>query len=59
MELARWLMVNAHRLSRRAPLRTAAERRKQTEAHEAWCRARNSLWSAAAKLRRLEESENP
>lgn len=52
--LARWLMANAHRLSRYTPPRTASQMRTATEAQNDWHRARSSLWSAAATLRRME-----
>jgi hypothetical protein len=55
IELARWLHVHAHRLSKR--------RRKQrfkSDAEQRLAHARNLLWSAARTVRALESAtEDP
>jgi hypothetical protein len=52
VQLARWLMVNAHRLSKRQP-RT----RILSDIEARWRHSKNLLWTAAAKLREIEGTE--
>lgn len=56
--LARWLMVNAHRLSSGPPRRTPKQVRASTDAELEWHRARHLLWTAAAKLMAFEIGED-